>query len=74
MKINIQEYWGTKTKDEIKFQQSPFLLDTSFEIKLFMATTLIEPELEKPDKSHGGSLNHLVGGLIHTTVKTLYNI
>ena len=24
MKDIIQEYWGTKTKDEVKFQQSPF--------------------------------------------------
>ena len=24
MKNIIQEYWGTKIKDEVKFQQSPF--------------------------------------------------
>ena len=25
---NIQEYRGTKTKDEVKFQKSPFPVDT----------------------------------------------
>ena len=28
MKIYIKEYWGTKKKYEVKFQQSPFPVDT----------------------------------------------
>ena len=31
MKNIIQEYWGTETKDEVKFQKSPFPTDTFFE-------------------------------------------
>ena len=41
MKNIIQEYWGTKTKYELKLQQSPFTVDTSFENELFMATPII---------------------------------
>ena len=26
-KIIIQEYWGTKKKDEVKYQKSPFQVD-----------------------------------------------
>ena len=45
----VQEYWGTKTKDEVKFQKSPFTVDTLFENKLFMSTPLIEEELKQID-------------------------
>ena len=41
MKNIIQGYWGTKTKYEVKFQKSPFPVDTSFEKTLFVATYLI---------------------------------
>ena len=64
MKNIIQEYWGTKTKDKVKFQQSPFPTDSSFEKKLFMATPLIVAELKQIEKSHGVSLNHWVGGIM----------
>ena len=37
----IQEYWGTKIKDEVQFQQSPFPVDTPFEHKLFIDKPLI---------------------------------
>ena len=74
MKNIIQEYWGTKTKDEVKFQQSPFPIDTSFEQTLFVATPLIVSELKQIDKSHGGSPNHWVGGLMHITVQTRYDL
>ena len=74
MKNIIQEYWGTKTKDKVKFQQSPFPTDSSFEKKLFMATPLIVAELKQIEKSHGVSLNHWVGGIIHITVQTLYDL
>ena len=36
----IQEYWGTKAKNKIKFQQSPLPTDTPFEQTLFMDTPL----------------------------------
>ena len=58
MKIIIQEYWGTKTNDELKFQQSPFPVDTSFENELFVDTPIIGEELKQIKKSLGVSLNH----------------
>ena len=47
MKIFVQEYWGTKTKDRVKFHKSPFLLDELFENKLFIDTPIIGEELKK---------------------------
>ena len=46
MKNIVQEYLGGQTKDEVKFQQSPFPVDGSFEKTLFMATPLIQKELK----------------------------
>ena len=74
MKNIIQEYWRTKTKDEVKFQKSPFLLDKSFENKLFMDTPPIIGENMKNEKPRGGSLNHWVGGLMHITFQTCYDL
>ena len=74
MKKIIQEYWGKKTKDEVKFQKSTFPVDTSFENTLFMDTTIIGEETKQIYKSHGGSLNHWVGGLMHTIVQTCYDL
>ena len=39
-----------------------------------MATTLIGEEHKKIEKSHGGSLNHWVIGLVYITVQTCYGI
>ena len=50
MKNTIQEYWVTKTKDEVKFQQSPFPTDTSFEQTLFTTTPLIGAEMKQIEK------------------------
>ena len=50
MKNAIQEYWETKTKDEVKFLQSPFTVDISFEHKLFMYTYVIGKELKQIDR------------------------
>ena len=47
MKNIIQEYWGTKTKDKVKFQQSPFPVYTYFEHTLFIDTPIIVEELKK---------------------------
>ena len=44
------------------------------EHKLFMATPIIREELKQINKSHGGSLNQWVGGLMHTTVQTRYDL
>ena len=74
MKKIIQEYWLTNTKDEVKFQRSPFLVDTLFEKTLFMATPIIGEEMKQIEKSHGGSINHWVGGLMHITVQTRYDL
>ena len=38
-----------------------------------MDTPLIETDLNQIDKSHGVSLNHWVGGLMHITVQTHYD-
>ena len=39
-----------------------------------MNTHIIEEELKQIEKSHGGSLNHWVGGIIHITFQTKYDI
>ena len=39
-----------------------------------MATHLIGEKLTKIDKYHGGSLNHWVGGFMHITSQTLYDL
>ena len=38
-----------------------------------MDTPIIEEVLKQINKSHVGSLNHLVGGLMHITVKNRYD-
>ena len=49
-------------------------MDTSFEKTLFMDTPLVGEELKQIDKSHGGSLNHWVGGLMHITFQDCYDL
>ena len=39
-----------------------------------MSTPLIGKEMKKIEKSHGCSLDHWVGGLMHITVQTHYDI
>ena len=39
-----------------------------------MGTNLIGEDLKQMEKSHGGPLNHWVGGIIHITVKTFYDL
>ena len=39
-----------------------------------MATTIIGAELKKVYESHEVYLNHLVGGLVHITVQTCYDL
>ena len=63
---------GKKDKYEVRFQKSTFLVDTSFEKTLFMATPIIVEEMTQIENSHGGSLNHWVGGLMRITVQTFY--
>ena len=46
MKNIIQEYWVTKTKYEVKFQKSPFPVDTYFEHTLLMDSPIIGEELK----------------------------
>ena len=50
IKNNNQEYLGTKTKHEVKFQKT---LEKSFENELFMDTYIIEEELGK-NETHMG--------------------
>ena len=69
MKHIIQYYWVTKTEYEVKFKQSPFTEDNSFEQTLFIGTPLIGAELKKIEKTHGGPLNNWVSGLMHITVQ-----
>ena len=49
-------------------------MDISFESKILLDTPLNGEELKTIDKSHGGSLNHWVGGLMHITVQTSYDL
>ena len=69
MKNIIQEYLGKK---EVKSQQSPFTVDTSFENTLFMATPIIGEDMIVFDKSYVWSLNHWVVRLMQITVQTRY--
>ena len=39
-----------------------------------MATLLIVEVLKQIEKSNGGSLNHWVGGIMHITVQTCYDL
>ena len=64
----------TKTRYEVKYQQSPFPVDTSFENTLLVDTTLIGEDMKQIENSHGVSLNNWFGGLIHITVQTCYDI
>ena len=59
---------------KLNFSKSPFPVDTSFEHTLFMATPLIGEELKQIEKSHGGSINQWVGGLMHITIQTFYGL
>ena len=65
---------GKKAKDEVKFKQYPLPTDTSFEQTLLMATPIIGSELKQMEKSHGRYLNQWVGGIMHITVQTCYDI
>ena len=49
-------------------------MDTSFENTLFVAKPLIVEELKNIYKSHGGSLNHWFGRIMHITVQTRYDL
>ena len=61
-------------KDEVKFQQSPFPVDTPYEIHSSWPLPLFGEELKKIEKSHGRSLNHWVGGLMHITFQTFCDL
>ena len=74
MKNIIQENWGTKTNEEVKSQNSPFPTDASFEQTLFVDIPLVVAELKQIEKTRGGSLNHWVGGLMHITIQTCYDL
>ena len=74
MKNIIQEYLGKDKKKEVKFQQSPFPTDTSFEEKLSVTTPLTGAELKQIEKSHRRSLNQWVCALIKGTVQTCHDI
>ena len=65
---------GKKRKMKLNFSKSPFPIDASFEKTLFMATPFIGAELKQIEKSHGGSLNHWVGGLMYIIVQTCYDL
>ena len=49
-------------------------MDTPFENTLFLDDPLIGEELKQIDKSQGGYLNNWVGGLMHITVQTRYDL
>ena len=59
IKKNIQEYWRTKTKGEVRFLMTHFLVDTYFEMVFFVATSLI---VEKKINHMGdtGGVNQLI--------------
>ena len=46
----IQQYWGSNTKYEAKFQKLPFPVEISFKKLLFMATHIIGEELKQVEK------------------------
>ena len=57
----------------LQFQRSPFPVDTSFENVGIMAPRLIREEPKQIENSHG-YLYHWVGGLMHITVQTHYDL
>ena len=63
-----------KYKDEVKFQQSLFPVDTSFKNTLFVDTIIIGENLKKIDKSHGRSLNQWVGRLMQINIQIFYDV
>ena len=65
---------GEQKKYEVKFQQLPSPVYTSFENVQFMDTPLNIEELKQVEKSHGESLNYWVGGIMHITVQTCYDL
>ena len=50
----IQEYWGTNTKEEMKFQKLPFPIDASYDTDIFMDTPLIGEDFKRFEQTHGG--------------------
>ena len=69
----IHNYWVTNTKDEIKFQKSPFTVGTYFEKVLFVVTPITGEQLTQIENSHGGSLNHWVGGFMYINDQNHYD-
>ena len=69
----IQYYLVTKKNQEIKFQRSHFLVETSFEKDHFIYTPLIGDDL-KIERHHRGSLNPWISVLMYITVQTCYAI
>ena len=49
-------------------------MDTSFEKTLFVAIYLVGEYLKQIEKSHIGSLNHWVCGLMYATTQNFYNM
>ena len=49
-------------------------MDTYFEKTIFVAIPIIGEDLKQIDKLHGLSLNHWVGGIMHITFQTRYDI
>ena len=56
-------------KDEkVKYESSPFPLDSKFEYELFVALPMSEDELEKSEKKYNGKYNKWTGALQHIAV------
>ena len=73
METNIQEYWVTNIKDEVKFRKLTFPVDTSFEKTLFVATPNIGEDLKKnrnhmEDPSITGLVASYTSLLKHATI------
>ena len=54
--------------EKVKYESSPFPLDSKFEYELYAALPMSEDELEKVEKKYNGKYNKWTGALQHIAV------
>jgi hypothetical protein len=65
--IILAEYFKNIPPSSIKFQPCPFLLESSFERRLYESAPLTGLALTEADKRFCFTFGHIVGGLLHIT-------
>ena len=62
----LNDYFDKNEK--VKYESSPFPLDSKFEYELYAALPMSEDELEKAEKKYNGKYNKWTGALQHIAV------